>query len=436
MKRRRLVTPRRIARAALLAACLLVPVFATQAASQVGPLDQSGSLDGAPYRIVVPAGWNGTLLLYAHGYRDKADHPGEVDNTTPDIAPSAALATAALAQGYALAGTAYRDNGWAVAEGAQDVRALAMHFRDQVALPDRTVLVAASLGTVIALKAMEQSNGLFNGALCGCAFGAGATRSWDAAGDLALAYDTLFGVPASWGSFADVRDDLDFETEVQPKLLAEVSNPANFAKFEFVRLVTGVPGRGLVPPAPPAFYPGWLFTDMFFTTEARAELERRAGGPIVQNLDRSYSLSAAEIAYLVSLGVPTPVIDGWLAAMNARRTASPPRAARNYVKNNATYSGKLQNPVLMLHTVIDPLIPVSQQDAYAVTVFGKDREALLFQAFTNGNGHCNFTGPQLLTAVAAINAWVATGVAPTGTTFPQALGFLPPDFAPPPMLQP
>jgi hypothetical protein len=232
-----------------------------------------------------------------------------------------------------------------------------------------------------------------------------------------------------------VRDDVDFETELQPKLVAEVSNPANFPRFEFLRLVAGTPGRGVIPPAPPAFYPGWVFTDMFFTFEARAELERRAGGPIVQNLDRNYALSAAETAYLNSLGVPTPVIDGWLAAMNARRTASPPRAARNYVKNNANYSGKLQNPVLTLHTVIDPLITVSQQDAYAVTVFGKNREALLFQAFTNGNGHCNFTGPQLLIAIAAINTWVATGVAPNGATFSPALGFLP-DFAPPAMLQP
>jgi hypothetical protein len=435
MKSLRRFTPRGLALAALLAACLLAPVCATQAAPQVGPLDQSGSLDGAPYRIVVPANWNGTLLVYAHGYRDKADHPGEVDNTNADIAPNTSLVTALLAQGYALAGTAYRDNGWAVAEGGQDVRALVTHFRDQVALPDRTVLWAFSMGTVIALKAMEQSNGLFDGALCGCAVGAGATRSWDASGDVALAYDTLFGLPPTWGSFADVRDDVDFETEVQPKLIAEVSNPANFPKFEFLRLVTGTPGRGVIPPAPPAFYPGWVFTDLFFTFEARAELERRAGGPIVQNLDRTYALSAAETAYLNSLGVPTPVIDSWLAAMNARRTAAPPHAARNYVKSNANYSGKLQNPVLTLHTVIDPLVTVSQEDAYAVTVFGKNREALLFQAFTNGNGHCNFTGPQLLTAIAAINTWVATGVAPNGATFPPALGFLP-GFAPPAMVQP
>jgi len=383
----------------------------------------------------VPADWNGTLLLYAHGYRDKADHAGEVDNTTADIAPSTSLATALLAQGYALAGTAFRSNGWAVAEGTQDVRALASHFRNRVALPDRTVLWAFSTGTVIALKAMEQTNGLFNGALCGCAVGAGATRTWDSFGDLALAYDTVFGLPPSWGSFADVRNDVDFESELQPTLISQVSNPANFPQFEFLRLVTGIPGRGVTPPPPPNFFPGWVFTEFFFAFEARAELERRAGGPIVQNRDRTYALTTAETAYLNGLGLTTPVIDGWLAAMNARRTASASRAARNYVKNNANYTGKLQNPVLTLHTVVDPLFPVSQQDAYAVTVFGQHREARLFQAFTEGNGHCNFTGAQLLAAVAAIDTWVRTGVVPDGTTFPASLGFVP-GFEPPPMLQP
>ena len=36
----------------------------------VGPLDLSGELHGAPYRIRVPENWNGTLLVFAHGYRD------------------------------------------------------------------------------------------------------------------------------------------------------------------------------------------------------------------------------------------------------------------------------------------------------------------------------------------------------------------------------
>lgn len=415
--------------------CLLVSSLTATAATQVGPIDTSGEINGAPYRIVVPAVWNGTLLVYAHGYRDKADHPGEVDNRNADVAPSPALAAALLAQGYALAGSAYRDNGWEVEGGIQDTKDLTVYFRDNIARPDRAIIWAFSMGTVIGFKSMERFGGIYDGALCACAVGAGATSSWDGAGDLALAYDTVFGMPPSWGSFGDVRDDVDFESEVQPKLVAEVSNSANFPKFEFIRLVTGTPGRGITPPSPPAFYPGWVFTDMFFSMEARSELERRAGGPIIQNLDRDYSLTMAERGYLMALGVPPAVIDGWLASMNGQRTVSPPQFSRNYVEHNANYSGKIKNPVLTMHTQVDPLVTVTQENRYARIVANAGRSKLLYQSYTDGNGHCAFTGPQIITAVNSINSWVMTGTKPTQASFPGPLGFLQ-NYTPPPMNQP
>lgn len=400
------------------------------------PFETAGDLFGAPYRIRVPENWNGTLLIYAHGYRDRADHPGEVDNRAADIAPSAALEPVLLAQGYALAGSAYRNNGWAVQEGIDDIRNLAIFFRLRVRPPQKTILWGFSMGSVITFESMERYGFLYDGALAGCAVGAGASQSWDSAGDLALAYDKLFGMPETWGTPGDVRNDIDFETEVQPKLIAEVSNPANFPKFEFIRLVTGTPGRGINPPAPPAFYPGWVFTDMFFSTEARAELERRARGAVVQNLNRNYNLTDAEKAYLVALGVPAPIIENWLVALNAERNISAPFYSRFYLKANADYTGKINSPVLTLHTLYDPLVTVSQEREYAQTVAQANRTRYLYQTYTNGNGHCNFTGEQLVTSVNAINTWVRTRTKPTAANFPTALGFLPDTFTPPPMNQP
>ncbi|MDQ3474544.1 MAG: hypothetical protein M3447_12495, partial [Acidobacteriota bacterium] len=124
-----------------------VPALRRQAKlAQPGPLDLSGELHGAPYRIRVPAVWNGTLLVFAHGYRDKADHPGEVDNRNADVAPSAALEAPLLAQGFALAGSAYRDNGWEVEGAIQDTKDLTVLFRSLVGQPDRTILYSVSLG--------------------------------------------------------------------------------------------------------------------------------------------------------------------------------------------------------------------------------------------------------------------------------------------------
>ena len=407
-----------------------------RAKASVGPLDLSGDLHGAPYRIRVPEPWNGTLLVYVHGYRDKADHPGEVDNRNADVAPNAALEAALLAQGYALAGSAFKDNGWAVEEGMQDTKNLAVFFKTHVAKPDQTIIWAFSLGTFIGFDSMEQFGGIFDGALCSCAAGAGATRIWDNGLALMLAYDVVFGIPGSWGNVREVRNNIDFETEVLPVLVPQLGNIANFPKFEFVRLVSGVPGRGISPPFNPALlYPNWILTDLFFLTEARAELQRRAGGPYWQNLDQNYSVTAAERAYLVGLGLPAAVIDGWLAQMNARRNIEADQSARNYVAHNNTYKGKIKHPVLTLHTTLDPLVVVANESVYRDLIVSRGREDQLFQTYTGGNGHCVFTGPQLLTAINAIDVWVRTGVAPTDANFPAALGFLP-GFVPPDIPQP
>ena len=401
-------------------------------AAKAAPLDLSGELHGAPFRIRVPEVWNGTLLIFAHGYRDKADHPGEIDNRNADVAPSAALEAPLLAQGFALAGSAYKDNGWAVEDGIQDTKNLALFFRANVAKPQRTIIVAASLGTFIGYKSMELGNGIFDGALCLCSAGAGATRLWDSGVPLYLAYDVVFGIPPSWGTVGEVRNDIDFDTEVLAKLVPELSNIANFPKFEFIRLVAKNPGQGLAVPPPAGFFPGWALTDFFFITEARAELQRRAGGPIVQNLDQNYTLTAAERAYLAGLGVPGPVVDAWLAQMNARTNIEAKESARNYVRNNTDFNGKIKNPILSVHTIIDPLLVVANESAYAELNASVGREELLFQTFTTGVGHCNLTGPQILTSIGAIDLWVRTGVRPTAATFPAPLGFnnafVPPPF--------
>src|SRR5687768_1211387 len=164
--------------ALVLIGTLIQPLPTTHARPQIGPVDLSGEIDGAPYRIVVPQNWNGTLLVFAHGYRDKADHPGEVDNRNADLAPSAALVPPLLAQGYALAGSARKDNGWSIEEGIQDMKNLTVFFKANVAKPDHTVLWAVSLGSIISFKSMEQFGGIYDGALSMCGVGAGATRIW------------------------------------------------------------------------------------------------------------------------------------------------------------------------------------------------------------------------------------------------------------------
>jgi pimeloyl-ACP methyl ester carboxylesterase len=335
-----------------------------------------------------------------------------------------------LDQGWALAGTAYKDNGWVVKDGLDDVVALTSHFKDTIANPVRTYLWGFSLGSVVTLELAERNAGAFDGYLAACSIGAGTPRGADWLLSLMLAYDVAFGEPASWGSPGDVRDDLDFESEVVPVLLPQIFNPASFGRFEFVRLVAGTPGRGLA--LPPSQFPGWIFDDFYFATEATAELERRAGGPLMQNLTHTYTLTQTETEYLASLGLDAEPL---VAAMNARRTIAASPSARNYLRQYAAFSGLIKKPVLTLHTEIDRLVPVSHESAYAETVAGAGRSKLLFQAYTTGVGHCNFTDAQRVAAVTELDGWVESGVRPTAADFPTNLGF-DQSFVPPPWLQP
>jgi pimeloyl-ACP methyl ester carboxylesterase len=403
----------------------------TAIAQQPGPLDISGEINGAPFRIVVPAYWNGTLLLFQRGYTDKADHPGEIDNRNPTIAPSPAIRDALLANGYALAGSARKDNGWSVEEGLDDVVALASYFRENVANPTITILWGVSLGSVITLETAERNGGLFDGYLALSSVGAGATRTVDHFLVLRLAYDVTFGMPTSWGTPGDVRDLLDFETEVLPILSAQAGDAANFGRFEFIRLVAGIPGSGIEPP--PGYFPGHLISLPFFlATEGEQELEHRAGGPVAQNITHTYALTSAEKVYLASLGVDA---DPLLEAMNARRDIAAPPSPRNYVEHFADYSGLIKHPVLTLHTKVDEVVPVASESAYRNTIAAVDRDDLLVQVYTTGIGHGSFTTDQYLRAIQAVESWARSGTPPPSSAFPAELGFIP-GYVPPAWPQP
>src|SRR5688572_15900440 len=61
--------------------------------------------NGATWIADVPTDWNGTVLLYSHGYNPTP--------TTPPVnSPDPATAEALLARGYALAGSSYSRPGW------------------------------------------------------------------------------------------------------------------------------------------------------------------------------------------------------------------------------------------------------------------------------------------------------------------------------------
>ncbi|MFA1540957.1 hypothetical protein [Actinomadura monticuli] len=106
-------------RTGALAAVLAVPAALTPALApaaahaSAGPAHYTGTLpDGATWIADVPADWNGTLVLFSHGF----------GSLSPADRPSEAAGKALLDRGYALACSSYDPGGslWALGSAVRD----------------------------------------------------------------------------------------------------------------------------------------------------------------------------------------------------------------------------------------------------------------------------------------------------------------------------
>jgi hypothetical protein len=179
-----------------------------------------------------------------------------------------------------------------------------------------------------------------------------------------------------------------------------------------VEPILGLPGFALN---------GWKATAL------RSDLERSFGGPVAQNVGAVYTLTSDEKAYLSGLGVDA---DGLLAWMNARANIGASIPARNHLEHYGLPTGDLRRPVVTMHGIVDPMLPVSHEAVYRGLVDAAGRGDNLVQVYPNA-GHASFSAEQFLSALAAIEYWLDGGVRPDASFFPEGHGF-DNSFVPPP----
>ena len=179
----------------------------------------SGSLGDSMYQIRMPAKFNGTVLLYSHGYRigqpvpaaigiplgmDKAPTYSEttvpgigaayVGNNIPQVGPSAEVIGALLNQGYALAGTGFARQGWAVAEGVEAGENLIKHINGGGIKGTKEIMAwGNSLGAVITQALVQRNPGKIAGTMANC----GALGGFD------QAMETAMTVLYTWKTLVD-----------------------------------------------------------------------------------------------------------------------------------------------------------------------------------------------------------------------------------------
>ena len=383
-------------------------------AAAAGPVNDKGSIGGAAYEIEIPANWNGSLLLYSHGYVT----PGS-DNPARDVGDPA-TGGVLLNQGYALAGSAYSSTGWAVKDALHDQIALLDYFDKTYGVPRRTIAWGHSLGGMITAGLVQRDASRFAGALPMCGVLAGGVGVWNTALDAEFVFKTLLA-PGSSLQLVNITDPSANLHQAEVLLAQAQGTPQGQARLALVAAVGDLPGW-FVPgsPEPPRTdfsareLNQFLWdqqVDFPFLFALRAELEFRAGGNPSWNTDVDYdrqlarSINRDEVrALYVAAGLD---LQQDLATLGAapRIDASP--SAVDYLTQNIVFNGDLGGlPVLTIHTTGDGLVLNQDEQAYARIV---DERQLLRQAFVHRAGHCTFTPAETLAALSALVRRLDTG---------------------------
>jgi len=434
--------------------------FSPAAQAQAGVTTTTGALsDGATYLIQVPAPWNGTLLLYSHGYvTPGSENPARVG---ADVATIQVL----LQSGYALAGSSYSTTGWSIHEALQDQIALLDLFGATVGQPKRTIAWGHSLGGIITAGLIQRNPERFDAAMPMCGVLSGGVGTWNQGLDSGFAFKILLGS----GTSLEIVHISDPEANVAlaEGLFAEAQlTPEGRARIALITALSDLPGWFTpTSPEPAADDFATQESNQFlwganigvpFDFEFRAELEARAGGNPSWNVGTDYrrqldlSVGRDEVRALYRAAGLSLEAD--LEALNrAPRIAADPTAFA-YLEQNITFNGEIRAPVLTAHTKGDGFVVVENETTYKQAVHRAGNGYLLKQAFVERAGHCTFTPAETIALFQKLFARLDTGrwpdLSPAGlnaaaTALGPALnvfeGPTPPqfiDFRPGPFLRP
>jgi len=412
---------RRLVRLAVLSAlALALSLLPTSAQAGGGGITLTGTFaDGATYLIEVPGNWNGTLLLYSHGYNAFSPNPA-IDVGDPGTR------LWALANGFALAGSSYATTGWALEQAFPDQIMVLDTFAQKVGKPTRTIAWGHSLGGMITAGLVQLHPERFDGALPMCGVVAGGIGVWNQGLDSGFAFKTLLphtsalqlvhisgGAPYAFGNWAISLGILNVAQQTA----------AGRARIALSAALSDVPGwfdPASPEPAPHDFAAqelnqfNWdLNPDFFFSFAARAELEARAGGNFSWNTGVDYnkqlahSIDREEVKALYKAAGLS--LEDDLDTLNKTTRISADANAVNYVKRFIVYNGDIDLPVLTMHTTGDGLVQVTDEQAYASVVRSAGDNSLLREVFVHRAGHCSFTPAETATALETLIHRLNTG---------------------------
>ncbi len=340
---------------------------------------ETGTLDGASYRIDMPEKWNGVLLIYYHGY---SETPVTFDKSKPNR-----MGSGFAAAGYAVAQSGYSVTGWALEQAIPETEALRQYTIAHYGKPKETYVMGHSMGGQLTIATIESYPNRYDGALPLCGLLQPSTLAFAGGGALVAAFDYYYPglLPEPLNIGASVALDETLAKKVKEAL---PSNPTGRAELLALSHIKNDEDLASV---------------MVFYTYIQRDLEQKIGASVLDNHDAIYA------------GGPD---DNALNDGVKRYTASP--AALAYLKTWYTPTGVLERPTLAVHTTYDPIIPAETTALYTDAVRRAASSDNFVQQYVKHDGHCNIGGPETGAALGELIRWKRTGVKPSAGIVPVA----------------
>jgi pimeloyl-ACP methyl ester carboxylesterase len=338
--------------------------FSLTAFAQTSKIE-TGEINGAPFRIEVPANWNKGLIMYCHGYETVGAKTNVADPKPNPVRDEF------IKRGFAVAQSAYSTQGWAVKEGVEDTESLRKYFVKKYGQPGESIVLGHSMGGVITVATIEKYPEVYDGALPMCGPLVATVNGFQRRlFDMLVTFEFYF--PGTIGDVGKVAPDAKLNTiKVKNAMQADPAKAAMFAKRFSLKTPLEVMG----------------VLDFFY--KINAELQQRTGGNPFDTRNSIYG--GFEDDVVLNRGVKRYTADA---------------KAREYLRQHYSPTGRIADPVLTIHTTYDQLVTAADVLDYESVTKLAGTQDLLVAKFVVANGHCAFSPAQTGSAFDELLQWI------------------------------
>lgn len=395
--------------------------------------------DGAGYRIEVPPDWNGTLVMYAHGYRGT----GNVVYTDDPQ-----LRTWYIDHGYAWAASSYAQNNYDPGDGVVDTHDLLESFHAVTGLRYRqAIMTGVSMGGEITTAEIETYKGAYRGAMPACGvlagndlfdFFLGANVTAAALTKTTISYPTTYEDGAAYQPAYQAAAESElpslgiipnaatggqtFTTELTAlgqEWSAAVEQLSGGTRPGFASALSYWDSFGFAPTTHAPFlfglYPGLTGGTYLF-----------ANGSIAGNTRTFYTLASAGSSRLRVLKEEI-ALNKAVLRVPVTATSSADSLTQGIGELPAIH-GDPGIPVLSVHGIGDLFVPFSMDQIYDRKMIAHGQGNLFVDRAIREVTHCGYTDSEMSSAFTALMNWVNHGIKPAGDNILNAKAVASPKF--------